>query len=192
MRGEDDYVLRWDLLLLAQVTDQRRDRGRPVVDRHLDDDARAVATVLERGGDVLLLIEHFNRQIAAATGNEPLELSNDALDALQDYRWPGNVRELRNLIGRLHVLARGGIVDLHDLPGEITAGDSHTMAMHGGHPAAMLEASTGSFEEAERQAIKNVLAAERGNLSKVALRLGISRPTLYRKLDQYGIRRGFV
>ena len=151
-----------------------------------------VPPLRERGGDVLLLIEHFNRQIAAATGNEPLELSNDALDALLAYRWPGNVRELRNLIGRLHVLARGGIVELHDLPGEITAGDSHTMAMHGGHPAAMLEASTGSFEEAERQAIKNALAAERGNLSKVALRLGISRPTLYRKLDQYGIRRGFV
>ncbi|MGT2467155.1 helix-turn-helix domain-containing protein [Mesorhizobium atlanticum] len=43
---------------------------------------------------------------------------------------------------------------------------------------------------ASAKAIRNALAAENGNLSKVALRLGISRPTLYRKLDQYGIRRG--
>jgi transcriptional regulator of acetoin/glycerol metabolism len=50
----------------------------------------------------------------------------------------------------------------------------------------------GTLVEAERQAMKNALAAEGGNLSRVARRLGISRPTLYRKLDQYGIRRGFV
>ena len=56
----------------------------------------------------------------------------------------------------------------------------------------MLEAPVCTFEDAERQAIKNALAAESGNLSKVALRLGISRPTLYRKLGQYGIRRGFL
>jgi sigma-54 dependent transcriptional regulator, acetoin dehydrogenase operon transcriptional activator AcoR len=64
--------------------------------------------------------------------------------------------------------------------------------MHGDHPTAMLEAPVCTFEDAERQAIKNALTAESGNLSKVALILGISRPTLYRKLGQYGIRRGFL
>jgi transcriptional regulator with PAS, ATPase and Fis domain len=151
-----------------------------------------VPPLRERGDDVLLLIEHFNRQIAAAADNDPLEFSNDALDALLAYRWPGNVRELKNLVGRLHILARGSTIELQDLPGEISAGNRNTMAMHGDQPTAMVEAPICSFEDAERQAVKNALTAERGNLSKVALRLGISRPTLYRKLDQYGIRRGFV
>ncbi|QND66179.1 sigma-54-dependent Fis family transcriptional regulator [Mesorhizobium loti] len=151
-----------------------------------------VPALRDRGDDVLLLLEHFNRQIAKLAGNDPLEFSNDALDALLAYRWPGNVRELKNLVERLHILTRGSTIDLQDLPGEISAGNRNTVAMHGDHPTAMLEAPVCTFEDAERQAIKNALAAESGNLSKVALRLGISRPTLYRKLGQYGIRRGFL
>jgi transcriptional regulator with PAS, ATPase and Fis domain len=151
-----------------------------------------VPPLRERGDDVLLLIEHFNRQIAKLGGNDPLEFSNEASDALLAYRWPGNVRELKNLVERLHIMARGGTIVLQDLPGEISAGNRNSMAMHSDHPTAMLEAPVYSFEDAERQAIKNALVAEAGNLSKVALRLGISRPTLYRKLGQYGIRRGFL
>ncbi|TIP99088.1 MAG: sigma-54-dependent Fis family transcriptional regulator, partial [Mesorhizobium sp.] len=140
------------------------------------------------GEDVLLLVEHFNRQIATAAGEDPLEFSQEALDALLAYHWPGNVRELKNLIGRLHVLARGRDIGLHDLPGEIaapsaTSNDGKTLSA---------ELPGGTLVEAERQAMKNALAAEGGNLSRVARRLGISRPTLYRKLDQYGIRRGFT
>jgi len=151
-----------------------------------------VPALCERGEDVLLLVEHFNRRIAAKAGNDPLEFSGDALDALLAYRWPGNVRELKNLMERLHILARNSMIDLHDLPWEITAGSRNDATTHSDHPAAMLEAPVCTFEDAERQAIRNALAAEGGNLSKVALRLGISRPTLYRKLGQYGIRRGFV
>ncbi|TIM51322.1 MAG: sigma-54-dependent Fis family transcriptional regulator, partial [Mesorhizobium sp.] len=86
------------------------------------------------------------------------------------------------------VLARGRDIGLHDLPGEIaapsaTSDDGKTLSA---------ESPGGTLVEAERQAMKNALAAEGGNLSRVARRLGISRPTLYRKLDQYGIRRGFL
>ncbi|TIP87011.1 MAG: sigma-54-dependent Fis family transcriptional regulator [Mesorhizobium sp.] len=147
-----------------------------------------VPPLRERGEDVLLLVEHFNRQIATAAGEDPLEFSQEALDALLAYHWPGNVRELKNLIGRLHVLARSRDIGLHDLPGEIaapsaTSDDGKTLSA---------ELPGGTLVEAERQAMKNALAAEGGNLSRVARRLGISRPTLYRKLDQYGIRRGFT
>lgn len=149
-----------------------------------------VPPLRERGEDVQLLLEHFNRQIASASGEEPLEFSQEALAALLAYRWPGNVRELKNLVGRLHVLARGRDIGLHDLPEEITtpaAGESATSSAD--FPPGAPE---GSLAEAERQALKNALVAEGGNLSRVAQRLGISRPTLYRKLEQYGIRRGFV
>jgi len=151
-----------------------------------------VPALRERGEDVLLLVEHFNRQIAAKAGSDPLQFSSRALDALLAYRWPGNVRELKNLMERLHILARNSTVDLPDLPWEITTGGGSYTTMRGDNPVAMLEAPVCTFEDAERQAIRNALAAEGGNLSKVALRLGISRPTLYRKLEQYGIRRGFV
>jgi transcriptional regulator of acetoin/glycerol metabolism len=151
-----------------------------------------VPALRDRGNDVLLLIEHFNQQIAKQTGNDPLEFSTDALDALLAYRWPGNVRELKNHIGWLHVVARGHDVGLHDLPEEITAPGSEPSAKSRDGIAVSPEMSEGTLVEAERRAMKNALAAEGGNLSRVARRLGISRPTLYRKLDLYGIRRRFV
>ncbi|WP_192384404.1 sigma-54-dependent Fis family transcriptional regulator [Mesorhizobium silamurunense] len=151
-----------------------------------------VPPLRERGDDVLLLTEHFNRKIASASGEEPLEFSQEALAALLAYRWPGNVRELKNLVGRLHVLARGRDIGRHDLPEEITAPDSGQSAKPSDGAVVSSEVPEGTLAEAERQALKNALAAEGGNLSRVAQRLGISRPTLYRKLEQYGIRRGFV
>jgi len=148
-----------------------------------------VPPLRERGDDVVLLVEHFNHKIAARLGCPPLEFVPDALDALSAYRWPGNVRELKNLMERLHVLSRGDRVGCRDLPAEITAAGAlpQPRRIAETDPSPVL-----SIEDAERQAIKSALAAESGNLSRVALRLGISRPTLYRKLDQYGIRRGFV
>ncbi|RFB80526.1 sigma-54-dependent Fis family transcriptional regulator [Methylovirgula sp. 4M-Z18] len=150
-----------------------------------------VPPLRERGEDVLLLAEHFNRKTAATSGEEPLEFSHEALDALLAYRWPGNVRELKNLIGRLHVLARDREIELHDLPEDITAAGSASATQSSSSPATS-PGPEGTLAEAERQAMKNALEVEGGNLSRVARRLGISRPTLYRKLDQYGIRRGFV
>ena len=151
-----------------------------------------VPPLRERGEDVLLLTEHFNRQIATASGEAPLEFSQEALDAMLAYRWPGNVRELKNVIGRLHILARGRDIGLHDLPEEITTSGSEEGTSAGSGNAVSPDESEGTLADAERQAMKNALASEGGNLSRVARRLGISRPTLYRKLEQYGIRRGFV
>lgn len=147
-----------------------------------------VPPLRERGDDVILLLEHFNRKLAARSGLAPLTFSGPVLDLLLAYRWPGNVRELRNLTERLHVLARHNQVEPEDLPAEITAG---VPALAPDSPATLMEAPVCTFQEAERQAIRNALAAENGNLSRTAQRLGVSRPTLYRKLAQYGIRRGF-
>ncbi|MGJ4859824.1 sigma-54-dependent Fis family transcriptional regulator [Labrys sp. La1] len=147
-----------------------------------------VPPLRERGEDILLLLDHFNQKIAARMQMEPLVFTPQVLDHLMAYRWPGNVRELRNLVEKLHVLSNGGNVGLSDLPAEIirsTCSDGHAQA-------SSLPVVSGTLEEAERQAIRQVLAAEDGNLSRAARRLGVSRPTLYRKLDQYGIRRGFV
>jgi transcriptional regulator of acetoin/glycerol metabolism len=152
-----------------------------------------VPPLRERGADSVLLIEHFNRKIAAKKNGFPLHFSNEALDALLAYHWPGNVRELRNLVERLHILLNRGFVDLGDLPPEIVM--RHPASVHEGSTSGGAPGSASpvlSFEDAERQAIQNALVAEHGNLSRVALRLGVSRPTLYRKLEKFGIRRGFI
>ena len=145
-----------------------------------------------RSGDVVVLAEHFGRRMASELGRDRWEgFGPAAMDALVAYRWPGNVRELRNLVERLHVLSHNGFVGIEDLPGDMTQpqhGLAPSPSMEGVSPS---ELPVLSFEDAERQAIKNALAAEHGNLSRVAQRLGISRPTLYRKLEQFGFKRSF-
>lgn len=150
----------------------------------------------DRDGDIFLLLDHLNLKISTRIGSEPLTFSPDALTALGAYQWPGNVRELRNLLEKLHVLGLGPEVELSDLPGEIRTAPGDAASRH----AAPAQGGTGSdarvplrsIEDAERQVVKDALVAEKGNLSRAAQRLGISRPTLYRKLDQFGIRRSFV
>lgn len=147
-----------------------------------------VPPLRERGDDLLLLLEHFSAKTAEQMGREKLRFSPEALDALMAYRWPGNVRELRNLVSRLHLLVSSDLVRRSDLPADLLAlpkpdekkDDVVTMDC---------SLATSSLEYAEREAIRSALMAENGNLSRVAHRLGISRPTLYRKVNQYGIRR---
>jgi transcriptional regulator of acetoin/glycerol metabolism len=140
----------------------------------------SVPPLRERGDDVALLVEHFNRQIAAQTGQEPLTFPDPVMAVLLAYGWPGNVRELKNLIVRLHMVVRDRIVHLAHLP----AGLADAPARAPAPPAGAVE----SIDEATRQAVVRAIAAQGGNLSKVAQALGISRPTLYRKLKLYGIR----
>ncbi|MFO1105922.1 MAG: sigma-54-dependent Fis family transcriptional regulator [Amaricoccus sp.] len=149
-----------------------------------------------RGDDVLLLLEHFNRTIASRLGGDPLGFAEGARDALRAYRWPGNVRELKSLVERLHLLVRGSRVERSDLPAEIAEpdrvpGPAPAAVPVPGAPASERPHSAESLEEHEREAIRAALQAEQGNLTRVAQRLGISRPTLYRKLNLYGFRRSF-
>jgi transcriptional regulator of acetoin/glycerol metabolism len=151
-----------------------------------------VPPLRERGSDCLLLVDHFNQKIAARKNSAPLHFSNEALDALLAYRWPGNVRELRNLVERLHILSRNRFVDVDDLSADIVEGPSNTAPGAATADPSRDAQEVMSFEDAEREAIRTALTAEHGNLSKVAQRLGVSRPTLYRKLEQFGFKRGFV
>lgn len=150
-----------------------------------------VPPLRERGDDAVLLLEHFNAAVAERSGRDRLEFAPEVLEALRAYAWPGNVRELKNLVERLHVLV-GGRVGLADLPSDIVALEPAPVVTPKAAPqpgAAVVPVA--SLGEAELQALRSALTAEQGNLTRVALRLGISRPTLYRKLDHYGIRRTF-
>ncbi|TCR87765.1 sigma-54-dependent Fis family transcriptional regulator [Rhizobium sp. BK376] len=147
----------------------------------------AVPPLRERGDDCLLLLDHFNRNMADRRAVSLLRFTNEALDAMLAYQWPGNVRELRNLVERLHLLARNRLIAVDDLPPEIAEHQAIESRIAMGTETEVL-----TFAEAERQAIITALSAEQGNLSRVAHRLGISRPTLYRKMEQFGIKRSYA
>jgi sigma-54 dependent transcriptional regulator, acetoin dehydrogenase operon transcriptional activator AcoR len=143
----------------------------------------------ERGEDILLIAEHYNRKIHAETGNDLLVLGSDVQDALLAHRWPGNVRELRNVISGLHHLAKSRHVTRADLPHEVTSPIADD-----GAPADLSQdqriARAVSLKHAEVIMIENSLAQFHGNISKAANALGISRPTLYRKILSLGVRAG--
>lgn len=157
-----------------------------------------VPPLRERLTDIPALAEHFNRRVGQRLKREPLILPDAVMDRLMAHRWPGNVRELRNLFERLHLLAQGTRVRIEDLPGVMLA-----LAEPAAPPAPQAPEGTGpypapisvaptepvSLTEVECLAIRRALEAEQGNVTRVAAALGISRPTLYRKMRLYGIRR---
>jgi transcriptional regulator of acetoin/glycerol metabolism len=138
-----------------------------------------VPPLCERGEDALLLLDHFNRVLAEEYRLAPLRLDDDARSLFLGYAWPGNVRELRNLVQRLHSLSADRRVTAADLPPEMRA---HA-------PCDPARAGPGSLREAEKAAVLRAIGDNGGNLSRAAEMLGISRPTLYRKLRLYDIQR---
>ncbi len=143
----------------------------------------------DRGEDVLLIAEHYNRKISVETGRDLLILGSNVQDALLAHQWPGNVRELRNLMSGLHCLAKSRTLTCADLPQEITAPAAPKTTpfdTHAGQDQRL--ASAASLKHAEVILIENSLMHHHGNMSKAAIALGISRPTLYRKIQTYGIK----
>ena len=104
------------------------------------------------------------------------------------YGWPGNVREMRNVFERLHLMVAGAMVTEEDLPAALR---DATPASPATTASAAGETAPANLTDMEEQAIRRTLIAEEGNLTRVAQVLGISRPTLYRKLKTYGIRRTY-
>jgi DNA-binding NtrC family response regulator len=122
-----------------------------------------VPALAERGEDILVLAQHFL--------GEDLQLSEEAAAALLAHDWPGNVRELRNSIERAKLLANGPVVAAADL----------------GLPP--LQAGTGLEPEAlTREIIEASLRKARGNISRAAQSLGLSRQALYRRMERFGIK----
>ncbi|MCB4360313.1 sigma-54-dependent transcriptional regulator [Quatrionicoccus australiensis] len=123
----------------------------------------------ERPEDIPLLFDHFVAQLAPSLGVPPLHLDARTLARLADYDWPGNVRELRNLIERSLIL---GWFDIGHEP-EVA-------------PAAFSCADE-TLEAVEKSHILAVLAACDGNKSEASRRLGISRKTMDRKCQAWGV-----
>jgi len=134
----------------------------------------------ERPDDIPLLVNHFLRKFADDAGARVERVAPRAMERLVQYAWPGNVRELENVVHRTILVAAGTEITEEDLPPEL-----------GGANVAEPEDEEGGFltlEQIEARAIARVLKACTWNLSEAARRLGIGRSTLYRKIEQYGLK----
>jgi DNA-binding NtrC family response regulator len=142
--------------------------------------AIALPPLRERREDIPLLVEHFlaTRQL----GRAPLVVDPAALDLLNWYEWPGNIRELANVIERAQILAEAGTLTLDDLP------ENMLLSAPASSPA--VPASPDDLAEVERRHIADVLRKYAGNKVQTAKALGISRRTLYRIIERYGMEDG--
>lgn len=137
-----------------------------------------VPALRERSEDIEILAGTVLESICRGDGRREVRLAPSASSALRQYRWPGNVRELRNVLERAVLLTESSVLDADDLN------------LKG--PAPPLSNSTGNdldltLEEVERRHIALVLSDENGRVDRAAVRLGISRSSLYNKVRQYGL-----
>ena len=137
-----------------------------------------VPPLRERAGDIELLSDHFNLLLAKRHGLAPRKFSPDVMAMLRAYSWPGNVREMRNVIESLLLTSNDVLVQCDELPEEVLAAAGTGAGASAASPAT-------SLEEAERLAIICAVKSMHGNLTKAARALGVSRSTLYRKVERY-------
>ncbi|MHC4409023.1 MAG: sigma 54-interacting transcriptional regulator, partial [Planctomycetota bacterium] len=124
----------------------------------------------DRGKDIDALATHFLAD---------KKFSEEALEKLRAYPWPGNVRELRNVCERCSVLTSGTLVDVGDLPLEVRLGRSEGMGRG--------EGKLVTLKEMEKEMVARALQATAGNRTKAAKLLGITYPTLKKKIDAFGL-----
>ena len=132
----------------------------------------------EREGDIILIAKAFLERYAEEGRKRIKGFSDQALEALSQYAWPGNVRELENRIKRAVIMAEGTNITPADL--EMEAPRSRYEGM------GLKEAR----EILEKELLAKAVARSGGNLSKAAMELGISRPTLYDLMEKFGIPKG--
>src|SRR5258706_3186395 len=163
----------------------------------------------ERRNDIPLLVNYFLKKLAREQQRDPKSIAASVIKALEKYHWPGNVRELENAIRRAHVMAKSDAILLSDLPPEISGQGGNGTAAHstgtgaGGDAAASDAAGLARqlFQLAkrdpklkiipavERELIIQALKETNNNQVHAAKMLGITRATLRKRIEKFGIQR---
>lgn len=157
----------------------------------------------ERPEDIPLLAEHFLTRYAAENQRPVKTIASDAMGYLKAYSWPGNVRELQNYIERAVVLAEGETLTASLLPphvrgeaplklGRVNRSDLESMCAELVSRGLAQHPDDGTAYSAiiglvEKELISQVLRITQGTQTKTALRLGINRNTLHKKIEEYGL-----
>lgn len=136
----------------------------------------------ERRDDIPLLVRHFAMETAGRNGSAMPEIPGETMELLTRLPYPGNIRQLKNMVERAVLIGNGR------LSPELFRSDAEAMdvtLVDSLAPAA----SALTLEEMESKAVAEALEKSGGNLTSAARYLGITRQTLYRRMDKYGFRR---
>jgi two-component system response regulator HydG len=131
----------------------------------------------ERREDIPLLLEHFIALYAQKYNFPAKRLSAAALEVLTAHDWPGNVRALRHAVERAVIFSAGIVFEPEDF----------SLAAARPHPAAPSEPDESSLDAVEKSTIARALAKHQGNVSRAAQALGVTRASLYRRKEKYGL-----
>ncbi len=129
----------------------------------------------ERKEDIPIFVEHFLEKNRKKYKKDTLEIDQDALTQMKKYHWPGNIRELEHQIERAVILSDGDIILTEDLQFSSTQQNNQEVQM------------TFNLEEMERLLVEKAMKKHRGNVTKAAETLGLTRAALYRRLEKYGL-----
>ncbi len=133
-----------------------------------------IPPLCERVDDIPMLANHFLNYYAKKYRKEVLSISNEAITKLKKYAWPGNVRELQHAIERALIMADSPTLQESDFLFSRKANDSPS-------------ADTLNLDEVEKAAVIKAIQLHNGNISKAAEELGLTRASLYRRMEKYGV-----
>ncbi|MDZ4716804.1 MAG: sigma-54 dependent transcriptional regulator [Cytophagales bacterium] len=128
----------------------------------------------ERGEDIPMLANHFLDHYSRKYRKEVLSITPAALIKLKKYAWPGNVRELQHAIERAVIMADSPTLQESDF-------------LFNRRSDAALPSDTLNLDEVEKAAVVKALQLHNGNISKAAEELGLTRASLYRRMEKYGL-----
>jgi len=152
---------------------------------HLNAVSIAMPPLRERADDIPALVDHFLKSENARRQNRETFISAAALEKLIAHKWPGNVRELENTIKRAITLSHQAKITADDIL-FITSDKSNASKAD---DLNIGNVETGTLEESLKQRIEKTLYANNWNLTQTAIKLGIGRTTLWRKIKKYDLRK---
>ena len=132
----------------------------------------------ERPEDIPLLVRHFADEYCRSCRLPKVEITSGAMAYLASLPYPGNIRELKNIVERTLIVGGTDVYDRRHFE------ELYLQLPH--DPAVQLQSSE-KLEDVERRTIMNMLVKHNYNMSRTAAALGISRQTLYRRMDKFGI-----
>ncbi len=135
----------------------------------------------DRKEDIPVMTRAFIKEFAEENDKQVDSITEEALDILTNYDWRGNVRELRNCVERMVVMSREKVLQVEHIPINIRE------AISPGTRENLIQGSSLNLAKHEKMLIIKALEACEGNKSRAAKKLGISRRTIHRKLEQYGL-----
>ncbi|MCK9194705.1 MAG: hypothetical protein M0P19_12625, partial [Nevskia sp.] len=150
--------------------------------------------------DKMHLIQHLlEKELEALNISEPKELSDAVWQIFLKHQWPGNIRELRNLLRSLIIMSADSEIQVSDLPQDFIDEMEYSVSDDTPLPDASLPGSSAAktssvsgdgiaLADYEALGIRMALTQSKGNVSEAARILGITRPTLYKKISRYGLR----